>query len=345
MPDVLATPAGPMFVNFLINNTCNAHCRFCAAESQRRSGRLDRIDSHDVLLNVHGRLHARQQEQDEALDKWRQWTTDLPCDAVPYMLERYRDTVKHVSLCAFGEPMLHLGFVDMVRCVIAHPGKLTLAVTTNGSLLHRCMEIGDSPGQLVISFDSPVAEVFKHFRPGLSFGKVSMNMRAVGARKNHSGRRLYAQMAIFERNQDHLVPMVKFLRDIGFHGLSINRGYDHGIEPEPAVPRSDPRVLAQIAFVKARYPEFELIDNFTTHDGVWATPRGQFCQLPWRQIEVLPDGSTDVCCRAIYESMGKYNEDPWNSPTMNELRRQLSTFSVDSAKFTVCSVCSMKGEP
>jgi wyosine [tRNA(Phe)-imidazoG37] synthetase (radical SAM superfamily) len=348
-PYVPMTPAGPAFVNFLINNVCNSRCRFCTAEAQRQSGKLDRIDTSDETLGALTELHVKQQRdgQGKTLDCWRRWTTNMPWEAVPFMLGRYRADVRHVSLCAFGEPMLHPDFDKMAQYVIHSPNGLTLAVTTNGSLLHRCMEIGDAPGQLVISFDAFDAATFEHFRPGLSHARVVENMRAVGARKNHARRKLYAQMAVFERNHDQVFRMVQFLVDMGFHGLSINRGYDHGIAPEQPVPRSDPRVLSQIAQVKGAFPacSFHLIDNFTTHDGEWAMPKGRFCVFPWQQIEVLPDGSTDVCCRAIYESMGRYNENVWLGRTMHTLRTQLATFSVDPEMFPGCAACSLKGEP
>lgn len=311
-------PSGPQAMILMASWRCNASCVHCCWTALRNA-------------DVHG-----------------EWKRNMSASVVDDLLGLYGSVVPHVTLCGFGEPMLHPDFARIASAVSSRTGMLSM--TTNGSLLHRHLEVLDVPGYLVVSLDSPDPVTYEGIRRGLDFAQVLRNMRLAAERRS-SGRILQVNMAVIRRNAGQILAMAALLRNVGFQRLQVLRGLSMdptgnvlGDDPigELLCP-ADPLVLDQIARVRADFPDIVLTDYFSSRDGPYFTPPGRHCVLPWSSMEVTTDGHAHPCCRAYETDLGPPEADPWRGGKMTRLRGQLEDFDVDPAEFGPCARCTMRG--
>ena len=214
-------PQGPRTLVLMLGWRCNASCVHCCWTVLRRGWSAQRT----------------------------RWERELSASSVDGVLSAYGRGLDNVTLCGFGEPMLHSEFPRVASAVAARTGGLSM--TTNGALLHKYPEIVAHPGVLVVSLDSPDAGTFEGIRRGLLFSTVLGNMRLVAARPRHPRRVLIVNMAVIPAQQPlQIYDMARLLsREEGFQQLSPLRGV--ALDALGVVQPSEPCALIAIAAVLA----------------------------------------------------------------------------------------------
>ena len=317
---------GPERLAFQVGDTCNAACVMCwQARRRERDGRKHR---------------------------------ETPASVVVGALERYRQSVRTVELVSFGEPLANPAFGEMVAAVGAartwEDKPVQLSLITNGSLLHRHVDaLARLPGWLTVSVDSPVPERYQEIRRGLRFDRVEANLRAViGHPERHPERRVGVNCTVFETNVGDLPAMARWCRDMGVDYLAVLRGARlfttdaAGFELATGAPALVAAVEAARAVLAGTAC---VLDDFATGRTLGAQapevpPHRRFCPLPWRQLDVGPDGRAHPCCRAHHTDLGSVETgDPWHDEPARTLRRQILAGAVDPERFHDCAVCPNLG--
>jgi len=297
--------AGPQHFVVVLGWNCNSACPFCVRRELQRS--------HT------GAKHEMTFEEFAA------------------GLERYRPTLKSLALSSFGETMLNRDFPEMIRLLAVRYSHLeAVHVITNGSLMARCYSVGDLPGLLSFSIDSPFRETYEVMRPGLDFGLVMSNLRTMVQRRNHGGRRVGINMAVFDCNRGHVYPMIQFAQATGLSYVHViaGMGFEGKDTVGPAPLPGDAVVAAQVARARKDFPSVEVISD--TFD---ISPVNR-CRMPWTSMDIAPDGQAHPCCRSLAVSYGHWVEgQPWSGDSIARLREQLGSGRIDSAEFVSCATC------
>jgi hypothetical protein len=284
---------------------------------------------------------------------WYPETTDAALRAV---LDRHLPDIDNVELVSFGETMLNPHFDEMVRAIIelgARRGRpLGLNLITNGSLLHlrRHMDLVSQPGYMTFSIDGADKQLYESIREGGDWDDVVRNLStAVRHPDRHPDRRIGINMTVFGPNVEAVFDMGAFAARLGLdylcvlHGaaLDLTRARGQGIDPE------DPRLIAQLDRIRRTFPQLQLNDytrarNLPALPAVALTGR-DFCPLPWRQLDVGPDGRAHPCCRSYSTDLGP-STDAWSGEPLRELRRQILAGYVDADRFAACAACPNLGD-
>lgn len=317
--------SGPRAINFQIGDICNMHCIMCW-QDLRRSG----------------------QPRDE-------WHPEMTASMVGEVLQRHLDDIDCVELVSFGEPMANPQFDEIVHMIgeLGYRRKrpFSLNIITNGSLLHkrRHMNVVRQPGYMTFSIDAADKQLYEQIRDGADWHDVVGNLRtAVRHPERHPKRYIGINMTVFAANVEGVFTMGAFAAGLGVDYLSILHGA--GLEWTRAkgmeIDRQDPRLVSQIERIRQTFPWLQLND-YATGRTLPALPeqtlpgRG-FCPLPWRQIDVGPDGRAHPCCRSYTTDLGSAAE-AWSGEPLRELRRQILAGHVDAQRFETCATCPNLG--
>lgn len=316
---------GPRALNFQIGDVCNAKCVMCW-QSLRR-------------------------EEAERRDWWK----EMRPEDFEAAVVRHKATLDSVEIVSFGEPMINPGFARMVavveRCGQERGRSMSLNMITNGSLLDRHAEaIMRLPGCLTVSMDAPGKEDFERIRVGLEWEDVVRGIRAaVGAEGRHRDRRVGINMTVFADNAHLVFDMAAFCdaERVDYlsllHGANLKTTMAAGREVEAR----DPRVLAQIADIRNRFPDLRLNDYMTARSSTplptGTLPERGFCGFPWTQYDIGPDGRAHPCCRSYGTDLGPATADVWSNETLIELRRQILADDVEPERFKECARCDLLG--
>jgi MoaA/NifB/PqqE/SkfB family radical SAM enzyme len=323
-----AVSSGPAHVTFLLGYGCNAHCLQCFHRAWRAPA-------------------APTWSAESCLRRGTVPLVDLPIQDVVEVLALYSMTLRAVSFGSFGEPMLHPAFGAIIAHVAAHQpagGWDGVGLLTNGSLLQRCMELGDLPGCLTVSVDAGERNLYEHIRYGLSFDVLRQNLLAFCTRKNHPQRRVGLSMTVFSENVAAIYDTASFAVSVGAAYFNIHRAVclDESLAKGGEVARDDPRVAAQIARARSDFPWLQIGDCFARLDGLPSGAVREPCNAPWSDLYVFNDGSVHTCCRAVL-ALGHWRRaDQWHGAVMSKLRKQIETGEIDANEYPDCFGCPLR---
>jgi len=317
--------AGPSAINFMIGDSCNAECEMCWQAARR----------------------AKEPESD--------WHPELSAEIVRTLVDRYRDSLNSIELVSFGEPMMNPDFGLMVRAVLdaSSPDRempIKLNVVTNGSLLHRHLELLELPGDMTVSIDASTPKLYQKIRKGLSFRRLLENLRAaVSYPRRSPGRDIGINFVATRANIRSLRAMGDFAakEKVTYLSILLGAALDSTEAKGKGLKANDPRLSRAIDRIRKEHPELRVNDYATGRtrlqlpDGT--LPGRDFCGLPWTQFDVGPDGEVHPCCRAYHTTLCSWNEDPWTNEEARELRKQMLTGDLDAERFPCCAACPMRG--
>lgn len=319
--------SGPRSLNFLIGDACNMHCTMCWQERRRATTERSR------------------------------WWPEIKAEMVRGCVERYSASLDSVELISYGEPMLNPEFDEMARAILevstGRSRPLRLNVVTNGSLLHtrnHMQRVVSMPGDLTFSIDAPDRSNYEAIRIGGDFERVMTNLRgALVHVERHPDRHIGVNFTIFEANATLLYPMAALCASLSVSYLSVLLGalMENTDAAGQEIQPDDPRLLRQMRDVARDFSELRLND-YATARTLPALPTQTragraFCGLPWRQMDVGPDGHVHPCCRSYYTDLGASGEDPWSGETLRTLREQILADDVDPVRFKDCAECGNLG--
>ena len=178
---------------------------------------------------------------------------------------------------------------------------------------------------------------------------VVRNLRlAVHHPQRHAARRIGINMTVFAANLDGVFAMGAFAAGLGVDYLSILHG--DGLEVTRArgqqLERGHASLVDQLDRIRHSFPWLHLNDYATSRTlpalPAQTQPGRSFCGLPWRQIDVGPDGHAHPCCRSYGIDLGTAGE-AWTGEPLRELRRQILNGTVDAERFGACARCPNLG--
>lgn len=207
----------------------------------------------------------------------------------------FRHTLRTVTFWNYGEPFLNRDLAKMVAVATRH--RIRTRLSTNGHFLERPLlddVLAAGLSQLIVSVDTPVAELYARYRVRGKFERVEQGFRHTVARKLALGARteLVAQYMLMQGSED--------LDAIIAHGKSL--GADKVIVKTlgigSAVPEPTEREWALM-------PEDDGYNRYVSHEEVrtkvdWGDTR---CSYIWRRMVLNADGHCVPCCR---DQMGEY---------------------------------------
>ncbi len=175
----------PNSVQIGISNPCNLACRMCP------------------YLEVHG--SNRELMSLDTFDRFLPVLRHLP----------------NVHLSGFGETLLNKHAPELVRRIRGVNPRITIALTTNGTLLRgpvvrALVEAGLS--RLVLSLDGATADTVESIRVGVRFDEVVENLRGLTQIKRELGMQtpvVRLNCMVGYGTYEELVPLVRLARDIG----------------------------------------------------------------------------------------------------------------------------------
>lgn len=312
---------GPAAVAFLLGDQCNANCRMCRHQGVRTS---------------QGTMRWPELRPDRWPNTVEQWP-ELPISAVEGVVERYRSTLRSVTISSFGEPTLHSDFGRLFQAVSAN--RRSVGMITNGSRLRELAAlVAPVPGWLTVSIDSADPARFHEIRRNLDLAEIVAGVDAVLQHPHrHPARCVNVNMTLTIENISEISSMLKLCRSHGIQMLTLLRAESLELTDVEGTELSmgDLRVREQYkGHQKNQLPT--VVDCCSS--GWWTRLPGR-CSAPWEGFDVNPDGSCVPCCRAPDCVIGQVGEDIWRDDRFQELRSQLSARKVDPARFYGCFRC------
>jgi len=202
---------------------------------------------------------------------------------------------------------------------------------------------------MTFSIDAADAERYESIREGARWDDVVRNLRmAVRHPQRHPARRIGINMTVFAANLDGVFEMGAFAAGLGVDYLSILHG--DGLEATRArgqqLERAHPRLVEQIACIRRSFP-WLLVNDYATGRTLPALPAHtqpgrSFCGLPWRQLDVGPDGHAHPCCRSYDIDLGTADV-AWHGEPLDTLRQQILAGDIDAQRFPSCARCPNLG--
>jgi len=306
---------GPETLSLMLGWRCNASCVMCWQAASRRN---------KTML------------QDE-----------LSLVTIQSLLTQYGASLLDLELCSFGEPTAHPGFADIARAVVDSGIEWrNVNLITNGSDFESLLPLCTVPGLLTFSMDAADQVMYESIRRGLDFYTITRNIAmAVAAPERHERRKIGINMVVFEKNAEHVFEMASWAAAVELDYLAVLRGANLLMTdvPDDGLRGDDPRIVDQLARAREMFPQLELLDYFTVSDGDVQPPSDGHCTLPWRALDVGPDGVAHPCCRT--HRLALDGDDPWQHATMQALRGQLLSGALDEERFSECATCPMRYGP
>jgi radical SAM protein with 4Fe4S-binding SPASM domain len=260
---------------------------------------------------------------------------------VPEDFERalgwFRYTIQTVTFWNWGEPFMNQGLPKMVAIASRHD--MRTVISTNGHYLDRPM-LDDilSAGltRLLISVDTPNAELYARYRVGGDFELVERNFRHAVARKCALGAKtdIVAQYLLMQGTED-VDAMIA-------HGESL--GADKVLVKTLGIGSTFPKPTNE---QWSLLPEAEEYRRYVSRDDIrskveWDDAR---CTYIWQTMVLNSDGSCVPCCRdqAAKFKLGSIKDGGslpavWNSKGYRAYRREIR----DTQKAEVmCQRCAL----
>jgi radical SAM protein with 4Fe4S-binding SPASM domain len=234
----------------------------------------------------------------------------------------FRYTLQSVTFWNWGEPFLNRGLARMIA--VASRYRIASQVSTNGHFLERPMfddVLNAGLTRLLVSIDTPHAELYARYRVGGDFAAVERNFRHAVERKRALGANtdLVAQYMLM-KDTENIEEMIEHGKSLGADKVLVKT---LGIGSAVPVPTTQEWSLM---------PESDEYNRYFSRDDLrskvqWDDAR---CTYIWRRMVLNADGTCVPCCRdqlAEFE-LGSIRDggslaSVWNGPAYRRYRREI----------------------
>jgi len=270
---------------------------------------------------------------------------------------------RKVVLTAAGEPLINQ--FDEITTLAAHYqtriDMFTSCLNMTEDRFRRTRELFDI---LHVSMDCPEKEGYERVRVRSSYEKVVDNLRMMKRVMDEEGKPFgyHCQAALLKSTVRHLPGFVKFVHDLGFDVLHVQRLYKThaGLDGEDILtdmPREELDAIMEEARQEATRLNQTLVLHEIGYPNVWSDPPPageepklmQFkedgvCWFVGQSIGINHVGEVFPCCYPTDIYLGNVLEQPireiWNSRAMRRLRRQFHTQKLNP----FCQACFLVNE-
>ena len=235
----------------------------------------------------------------------------------------FRYTLGSITFWNYGEPFLNRELHKMVAVATRHD--IRTQISTNGHFLELPMldEIFDAGlSRLLVSIDTPHAELYDRYRVGGDFETVERNFRHAVARKRALGAKtdIVAQYMLMSGSED-VDAMIA-------HGQSL--GADKVVVKTIGIGSSVPKPTSE---EWSLMPEKEEFNRYVSKDDLRSKIQWDDdtrCTYIWRRMVLNSDGTCVPCCR---DQLAKFKlgsiknggtlATVWNSAGYRKYRRDI----------------------
>ena len=234
----------------------------------------------------------------------------------------FRYTLQSVTFWNYGEPFLNRDLPKMAAIASRH--NIQSQISTNGHFLDKPMLddiLTAGLTRLLVSIDTPHADLYTRYRVGGDFEKVERNFRHAVQRKEALGAKTHiiAQYMLMRDSED-IDDMIAHGRGLGADKVLVKT---IGIGSAVPLPTNQEWSLMPQADEFNRYASREDLRSKIQWDDVR-------CTYIWRRMVLNSDGACVPCCR---DQLAKFKLGTiknggslpavWNSPAYRSYRRQI----------------------
>jgi radical SAM protein with 4Fe4S-binding SPASM domain len=310
--DAAEVPAFPLRATVQTTDFCNLNCIMCQIHSQREKHKLQSMKRADFDLFV--------------------------SQLFPYLVELHPTNL--------GEPLISEWFDYL--CNKAFEYGVLLDITSNGTLLteQKILKILPTLLDIKISFDGLRKETFERIRRKADYDTVVKNinnfLRLRETTQSSGG--ITLQMTLFSFNYQELPGLIRFAADKGIDRVKAYHVFSYSDEINQYSLVNDLDKFEEVRLLAvdlANKLNIALEIAEPELQGATMNLISQKCRLPWSECFIDFDGEVYPCHSHNYKSCGNiFKEklsDLWNSSYAMEIRRSLTTNSID----TICKNCGM----
>lgn len=270
---------------------------------------------------------------------------DLPLARFVALLEQI-PTLRRMRLQGMGEPLLH----PELRSILAYAKSrgVTTEVISNGSLLHRHLDVLPHIDSLIVSFDTTDREEFARLRTG-NMDKIIANLEKVMAAKRRGDTACHFMISavISHLNVDQMPALARLAVSLGLDGVSFVE-VENWKTPGEAEYENDRRFVATartvvgqkspgyLRQIEQEFPGFKVFGHFSP------PKRRMHCGWARDLLYVTVDGFLTPCClrtNPAVVNFGNVFETPfatlWRSRAMRDFRLAMT----GPAPTPVCACC------
>jgi len=249
------------------------------------------------------------------------------------IMDNLEDTIFHVRLWNWGEPLLNKDFVKMVK--YAKSKKMFVNTSTNSFFLNEKIikDLIDAKlDQLIVSLDGASEETYKKYRKKGSFSKVIKALKK--AKELKEQRRIKypeikLQFIVMKHNEHEIKKVIKLAKEIGVDTLFFKT---LGVMmPEMK------KELKKYLPTNKKFRRYEMYDGKLNEIKL----AGRVCDYLWEEVTINVDGSFVPCCRDVHGDYVFGNlkkqklKELWNNKKIIEFRKRVlkNKNSIDMCKY------------
>jgi radical SAM protein with 4Fe4S-binding SPASM domain len=247
-----------------------------------------------------------------------------------------------VALSCEAEPVLHTRFLDILRLIGDHPGRLYKITTNANSLNEEVIEamVRAGIGEIYISIDGGREATYERIRRGGKLARVIRAIEQFNRLKQALGKgrrdapQLHINYTLMKSTLGELPQMVELCREWNIHRLVLQHVYlteETGLQHESLISdreQSDAMLRRCRAQCKA-YGIETLFPPLFGHDADAEkvdSAVGPDCLAPWRMVRVRWNGEVFPCDLWPRPGIGDLRAasflDIWNGPAYERLRSE-----------------------
>jgi radical SAM protein with 4Fe4S-binding SPASM domain len=246
----------------------------------------------------------------------------------------------HIDFCNWGEPFLNPQLPELIK----YAKQYHIDTKVDSNLNHFGEKTAEDIilsglDKIIVSIDGASRQTYSQYRVNGDFDTAINNLKLLIKKKAQLGRSnpyICWQFLVFRHNEHEIEEVKKMGRDLGVDSVSITKAF---IGNKDWFPRNEEY---------SNYRKSADKKKFTSEYFKQAAQR--FCNWPWEEIAVNPNGSVSVCCSVEDEKndFGNIFQQPfkeiWNNAAYQQARRFIKYKSApDDAAQSICIGCKHAG--
>lgn len=246
----------------------------------------------------------------------------------------------HIDFCNWGEPFLNPELAKLIK--YAKQYNIDTKVDSNLNHFNQAYAeeiILSGLDKIIVSIDGITQETYSKYRVGGDFDTVINNLKLLINKKRELGKTnpyICWQFLVFRHNEHEVEQVKKIGKDLGVDSVSITKAF---IGNQDWIPLNN------------EYSRYRIKKNKVEVTSECFKPAQElYCNWPWEEIAINPNGSVSVCCSVEDEKddFGNIFERPFQDIWNNNLYRQARRFikyktAPEDGQKNICIGCKHAG--
>ena len=207
------------------------------------------------------------------------------------IVDKIKISVRELSLFNYGEPLLNLEIIKMIKYAKKNGIKI-VNIHTNGLMLNKKLSkqlVGCGLDYISFSIDGASEETYKKYRVGGDFNKLIKNISEfIEIKKDLKSKKPFieAQFVVMKHNQHEVGDFSRMFKKIGVNKIVLKtfNAYMSGYEDRKKNIKYLPTDINYSRYKTAEAKE--LFDSYKSSHCVWA----------WENVVINANGGIALCC-------------------------------------------------